>query len=569
MSHSKEDDLSIRILHSVALLVILLSALWGRSFDLGDGMVKDPFHQGEYFSVFTTLMSGEVDFVVMSLHGALDFLPAWLAMGLYSEDNYFIPTYFIYAVIGVFSCLLLYSIVALLSRQYRYRPVILMLVAVMACKMVGYRDVFLLLSFLLYLIGQQTTNRYLNLVVEISLGLAIGLGMFWSFDRGIVGVLALGAGSLVLVFQNRKYLTSMFVFLLTLVVLELLSPVSIADFYVENIKFLIETSAQWSYGWGVRPVLLSLFLAAPTMMVLILLAASVRYASKSQVLLGNAAASGVLILLMYKIAINRADWDHVLMGLWAPLVGFLAVFWHGNPVPWFENIKKKIVIFLLFSLSTLAVIAHDNVILIYILLAGMILTPLVSRQRVGSGNAVAGVGGLGGLVRSLSPLQVAMLFAVLPISYNSYKVMTVGLSGGLDWLAKLQSPPLNETLVSSDVQWVVSELERTNAGCVFDLSNHGVINGVSGLPACTQFTYPVYASRYYEPKMLEALVKANPPVMIYSTTHWSFDIDGKSMYQRFPVLSAYLQKEYPDEVCKLSYCLRYREKGDYSVGADL
>jgi len=57
--------------------------------------------------------------------------------------------------------------------------------------------------------------------------------------------------------------------------------------------------------------------------------------------------------------------------------------------------------------------------------------------------------------------------------------------------------------------------------------------------------------------MIQQLQKRNPPVVVYSSTHWAFQIDGRSMHDRFPELKKYLLKTYQYEKCDFGYCLRY------------
>ena len=80
---------------------------------------------------------------------------------------------------------------------------------------------------------------------------------------------------------------------------------------------------------------------------------------------------------------------------------------------------------------------------------------------------------------------------------------------------------------------------------------------MTGLPSCTKYIYPVYASQRYELDMIQQLQKRNPPVVVYSSTHWAFQIDGRSMHDRFPELKKYLLKTYQYEKCDFGYCLRY------------
>jgi hypothetical protein len=106
--------------------------------------------------------------------------------------------------------------------------------------------------------------------------------------------------------------------------------------------------------------------------------------------------------------------------------------------------------------------------------------------------------------------------------------------------------------------WSSETIVESGADCVFDLSNTGLINAVANLPACSQFTYPVYAGLQNEGKLITDLTRADPPVIVYRSDFWSYAIDGRNMAERFPALDAEIIKLYPREVCKYDYCLRFQ-----------
>ncbi len=95
--------------------------------------------------------------------------------------------------------------------------------------------------------------------------------------------------------------------------------------------------------------------------------------------------------------------------------------------------------------------------------------------------------------------------------------------------------------------------------CVFDLSNNGVINGLVRRPSCSRFTYPVYAGPHHESILISDLRDASPRALVYSSTYWSYNIDGRDMRKRFPELDKFILKNYPKEECSHGYCVRYKE----------
>jgi hypothetical protein len=131
------------------------------------------------------------------------------------------------------------------------------------------------------------------------------------------------------------------------------------------------------------------------------------------------------------------------------------------------------------------------------------------------------------------------------------------LDGKYKWLMSLISPPNNFTVSPDAVRLVSQKIIESKSKCVFDLSNHGLINGLSNLPSCTRFTYPVYANRKYETEIIQAIQKSSPDAIVYSSTYGSYSIDGKNMRNRFPLLDVYLLEHYKIQECLDGYCIRY------------
>jgi hypothetical protein len=113
-------------------------------------------------------------------------------------------------------------------------------------------------------------------------------------------------------------------------------------------------------------------------------------------------------------------------------------------------------------------------------------------------------------------------------------------------------------LATPGVRWTAERLKETPTRCIFDMSNNGIINALAKLPTCTEFIYPVYASPKHESIMLDQLRVASPPIVVYTSTYWSYSIDGRSMAQRFPNLDKYLRVHYPFEECMHGYCVRFQ-----------
>jgi hypothetical protein len=135
-----------------------------------------------------------------------------------------------------------------------------------------------------------------------------------------------------------------------------------------------------------------------------------------------------------------------------------------------------------------------------------------------------------------------------------------GYQHGLyNWVRLVANPLKNSSAVDPSINWVASELNRKHSQCIFDLSNNGLVNAISNLPACTRFSYIIYADKKFEGEIIESLTAKLPPAIVYSSDYWSYSIDGKNMVTRFPNLDLFIKRNYPIESCNYGYCMRYKD----------
>jgi hypothetical protein len=490
--------------HVAAMAILLLGA--SAKFYSHSGIVyDDPFHHGELVATLPSILIGEMG--VFTIHGALDWIPAWFAQQIYGGNNHFLPTMAIHATLNVIACSLLYSIVVSITNVHKkYDSIELLVAAVVIIYMVGIRDVFILLSIFLFIIQQRTLKlNFYTVLMEGFLGIVLAVNLLWSFDRGIAGIASIGGACIILFVSERRHLITLTSFVLCIVGLTLTGAFSFSD-YLENIKFLVNTSSQWSYGLKILPV--SLILAAAACNTI-----AIYYLAKSFILaygndwaeVANLYFIFILCLIMFKIGINRADFGHIPMALWAPMLAYLHL-------PIRENaIERK---------------------------CSELFNGIHSKR------------------------WTILIFSSIFFSINAVSFTTKLINEKYHWLTQISDPPRNEFLVGENIQWVSSEIHKTGSRCIFDLSNNGTINGITELQACTKYIYPVYATQRYEEEMIQQLKLSNPPVVVFSSNQWAFNIDGRSMHDRFPDLKKYLLKTYPYEKCNFGYCLRYADQPD-------
>ena len=518
-------------------LGILLTGIAAKLFSLGHGFFGDPFHHGEFVASLPAVLAGNMAF--FTIHGGLDWLPAWFSHQVFGSANYFLPTLLIRASLDALASLCLYGLVARLTgSEGRYRAIALMVAAVMVVHVVGIRDVFLVLSIGLYFFSERALSQRHRYGLAFALGIALAANLLWSFDRGLVGIAAVGSACLLRAVSEKEYRLALGSLAASLLAMSWAGLLSF-QWYLENLAFLFTIASEWSYGYRkFVPLFLTAMVAIPN-------ACALYYAGKQllQAVRVSRSESASLFLLMtatilmFRIATNRADAPHVVMALWMPALTFLylRVTYAGQV-----------------SAGAIAAVA-------------IAMVWLAGRSRYygyGVGAIVPALYAIGALrprwVDQLTSRRVTVAALGIPLLLGHIFLISSKYSqGGYAWMSRVSALPANRSLVSEGTQWVSAALLTGGARCVFDLSNSGTINAIVGLPACTRYTYPVHASRLHEADLIRELKESNPPVVVFSSTDTHFSIDGKTTHDRLPDLKEYLLRAYPIEQCNFGYCLRY------------
>jgi hypothetical protein len=525
----------------VSLLISLL-ILFVR-FRLDGLVLSDSFHHGEYFASLTTLLYG--DFYPIMIHGALDYLPGFLSLTIFGEGDYFFHTWIFYKILDVLSVFIFLKIIYMFTKSKNKSTFILIGSAIIAPFVLGGRDVFLLMSIYLFFLIQRECRNNIRLFYEFIFGLTVFFGIFWTFDKGIVIVTSLGLSSMIYAYRNRIYIASLAVFFIALLSFHYFLPKLFSLFnYYENIKLLINTSYQWSYEFNRLTIFLTIAIATYVLLLLWLFIQSIVNSQKPREHIESSVLFVLLSLLVLKIAINRVDLGHVLFAIWPPILA-LSYLYH-------KQIKFHINIYLKYSFNVfLFVISLYVVVLIY--QYNIFFIPF-------------GVAAVGIIYLNYPKIRLLFESKILPLTYIMIMIILLlfmykgSKHNQYDWVFNISSPQSNFTSVTDGVRWASEEIINSKANCIFDLSNNGVINGLTQLPSCSRFSYIVYADYRHEQEIIDSLVNSLPPVIVYSSTFWSFNLDGKSMHDRFPKLNDFILSKYIDEKCKYGYCIRYLEK---------
>lgn len=536
LNHSKKIE--SRLVLIAAIFVGILALIF--PIFRGNVILVDPFHHGEFFAATVGLfLDVNRPFHPLTIHGALDFMPGLFAEYQWGADNYFLPTFAIYKVLNFFAAIFLVLIAYELTKYKPHQWLLLLAVAAVAPLLVGYRDLVLLISLYLFLkINHLDIKRDPSIFLQISFGAIVAFGMFWSYDRGIAGALSLGAAVLVLLFRNRWYVISLIAFVATVVGLGLLFKVFSIENYLSDIYILMQTSGEWSYGWKRLPVVLTMFAFIFNMTAISLLISESLKSKSFTERLPIIVCFGFLSMFMLKMGVNRADLQHIYFSCWIPLLIFLYLYEKTNSI-------KTGSIILIGATFTVAIALTIFLRSYGLVLVGGILFFTTLRFRNEFTNK---------LIIACFGLLIAGCLGL--ISYVGVK----GFSGGqYTWIKSLSSPASNRLSATAGVVWASDRLQERAVDCVFDLSNNGVINGLVRRPSCSRFTYPVYAGPHHESILISDLRDASPRALVYSSTYWSYNIDGRDMRKRFPELDKFILKTYPKEECSHGYCVRYKE----------
>lgn len=522
--------------------VIIVSVLWSFLLSFrGTGILENVFHDGEYFAAGVSYFSDiATTFHPLTIHGALDFIPVLIAEKLWGGERYFIPTKVIYNLLNLFAAIALLVIAYNLTKSKPYQWMLLLAVAVVAPLLVGYRDIFLLLSLILFLyIADRDRAVAPNILLLVLFGVSVAFGLFWSFDRGIAGAISLGSSTLVLLFRDRKFSIALIVFALAVAVLSLsFESLSLSN-YLGDIRILMETSGQWSYGWQKLPVALSIFSASLNLVALLLLVVeSVRAKSILQKL-PEILAFSLLSIFMLKIGMNRADNQHIYWSLWLPLL--VALYVYGKELQ-LQVISRPLLGAIFVLASALAIYSKGYGLMLVTGIVGYVALSLKKRN-------IDPLINMGFLLLVLGSLGL--------VSYSKYSNMKSVIQGPYNSIKNLMSARDNRSSTTEGAVWVADRLLESGVKCVFDLSNSGVINGLVRRPSCSIFTYPVYAGPKHEAKLIDDLRSTAPSAIVYSSSSDSYRFDDRSMRERFPELDKFVLMNYPREACSYEYCVRY------------
>ena len=523
--------------------------------------ISDSFHLGEHFAAATTLWN-EPASSPLTIHGAWDFIPAIASRWLAGGENYFYPTIYLANSVApaIAAALLLLLLTRLLSGKVTWPTItFLSIAAIAAPSLVGIRDLFLIATCLI--LHEVITQRQLIRSKKLIVFLAIlsSLGVVWSFDRGIAGLVNVLTTLLSAAYFEKK---AIYLKASGLVVLGAILTVAIAQSsgtidYIDNVLFLAKTSSQWRYPLSldtIKDPLLAIIFVASTIAVTIRANSSENRSYYYPYWLGITACA----LMMLRIGINRADMGHLSMAMWAPLI--LTAYWFstikessGKPSPALIVAVFSTVAY--FSLYYALWALAFPVLAISFSSSSLWLQQLstASRARVFLTSLSLCI-----LFISLADPTKSLLVADPTKSHASAAkgVLTGRIVTPVEFL---YSGVSYSRVADTGNAWAAKKIRDSQSKCLLDMTNSGIINAGADLPACIQASYPVYATKRFEDRLLREMKDMDANAIVYSTENWQYSIDGKDMRARLPRVNALLRKNYPVIECENKYCIRKKE----------
>jgi hypothetical protein len=525
-----------------------------------DPAINDVFHLGEFTtSALAIIYNPSGSWQPFTIHGALNFWP-YLIVESISPDSQHVISYSLVLIqsIAQIGAMLFTLLIALRLAKLFSLDLTLMIPFIFFAGgfAVGHKEIFFLicLYMLTFSVNHAQRGGVKAVVFFCIFGLIAALGVYWSFDRGLATVGCVGFSLLVIAYRYKLAFVAVISFGASFLVLPYIVPGIGVIHYFENILLLFRTAENWRYentDWSILTYIILINIAA----VLVGLNLIFRQNQINQKSISILALS-LGAILFFKIGTNRLDLGHYISSLWIPLAIFALAAPKTAPIRSFK-IAAIATIFAFFALICSQIMGVDlqypnavskrNIGILYIIL---MLIPIIVGVM-----AQLGSSGVGRYITSLFSaftLIVSGVIVAISVWHGARNLQ------GDTFLSGIINLPPDSELVGEDMRWLAESISETDASCLFDFTNMGIVNGLTKLPPCTQYSYIVYGDSDDEARILSQLQESAPPVVLYSSQNWHYTIDGKSMRDRFPLIEAYMLKSYPKEICNYGHCLRFK-----------
>ena len=478
----------------IPLLAILLICL---RFDFG-APVTDLFHEGEYFSSALSVAHADRFGFPVLVHGLLNYLPFEWATAVCGADRSFACTRAINTFV-VMCAMLAYLVCVWLLVRARRDLWLAGVVGVVALFFVinwrvpnlvylhqgapGIRDVLLFSELALLIVASSDVRRRIMLATLASAGLVAAVGLFWAYNRGLIGIGLLGTYVAVRLVARRELAGPIAAgagLVAGMGALYLADAVAFAA-HLGNILYWATHGSLWKISGDLisRLIFLGAGLGLMGWVALLLLRQRppAQHWEVGAVLL-------VQVLAFLQVAEARPDGVHFAFGL--PAMLLLGLFALRLKSPSWARARGS---------------------------AQTALTTLLLLVFLDANSPVP-------------TLRIAAKQVVLNL-----RTMATGM-------------PHNASLFGPREQLAAQVLAQAGP-CTYALEGSGVLYALSGRPACSPFLYPAYIGREDEMRLVTQLAQARPEALVVASRHWSMFVDNRPPAQRVPRLLAWIARRYP------------------------
>jgi hypothetical protein len=331
-------------------------------------------------------------------------------------------------------------------------------------------------------------------------------GLFWTYDRGLIGLASLAVGAAWTVACSRRGGPGVAAIAGALAVfagLALAGGAGAMTAHLENILYWVGNSWIWNYTVDSARFWHGILPAAEFVAAMLLLAA---YGLFVETKLRNPAQIGIIVILVIvqvifaKLVFNRTDLPHIVF-----------VFSPG---------------FLIFA-ST----------------AGTVMRSL-ARPAAGAAAAwwrrpAPGIALLA--VAAATAIDGLVLYDPAPLVPDTDRQPIATFRANLLALAGL---PADASLMPDNLRPVAAAIAASASRCTYVITNEGMLYFWSGKRSCSRFIYPVYAAPRYGQRIIADLEAAPPDVIVYDSPFWSARIDARPQTRRTPDLMAWIDRHY-------------------------
>lgn len=462
--------------------------------------LTDAFQEGEYLSTYLQFAPGLAP--PLLIHGTIDYWPARAALALVGPDHLLVAVRLANALLGAAASLLLLAALRAIpvSRMGKLFATALgcAFLLLVNGRIVGVvelqqgapaiRDLALLAEIYLLLRAERASPRAAGLLVALA-GFVAGLGLFWAYNRGIVGIVALGAWMIGAQARgwHPKAIAMPLQGLCIGLAISLAAEPQMAAQHLTNILYWQQNQAIWAKRPDYLPEIVTALAFAAATLALFAAAATGLLRVWRKGLNANGIASllmlGAVTLLLVYGTLNRLDSAHIRF-------------------------------------------AYP-----YQLLLALRLTMLWPPPRIPA---------LGGPRRVLvAGLAIWLLVFVNPVQLAS------GVAANAALLAR--KLPTDRALATPQLAATADALHTGKGACTYAFDNGGAIYHLAGLPPCSATLVPVYAAPERQFQIIAELAARRPPLVIGGSDAWYAAIDGKELAQRTPALHRGLTEAYePD-----------------------